>query len=39
MSASASHVWISELPRRVDQTVVLRGWVEQRRSSGKITED
>ncbi|HVS12532.1 MAG TPA: asparagine--tRNA ligase [Thermoanaerobaculia bacterium] len=36
MSASASHVWISELPRRVDQTVTLRGWVEQRRSSGKI---
>ena len=36
MSAPESHVWISELPRRVDQPVVLRGWVEQRRSSGKI---
>ncbi|HVS65715.1 MAG TPA: asparagine--tRNA ligase [Thermoanaerobaculia bacterium] len=36
MTAPESHVWISELPRRIDQAVTLRGWVEQRRSSGKI---
>ena len=30
------HAWIEELPERVDESVLLRGWVAKKRSSGKI---
>ena len=33
---STSRIWIQALPESIGRSVVLRGWVAARRSSGKI---